>query len=180
MQGLLAVRKRAWCKVSLPCGNVHDAKSPCRAETCMLLRVSVQCVSLFRPLSVTGGFAVLVAVREKFLHCNFSQKSERSWSSARKKMQECFLFIAWAGCQLQRGMFVVLTAYAGFLGNDRYMDGSILKLFYRTYPRSTDRPTNEGLRKKLSDFRKSLHVQIRFVVRWGFREAGFGLLFGAT
>ena len=44
-----------------------------------------------------------------------------------------------------------------------------------------DRQTNpRKSAKKLSDFRKSLHVQSRVVVQWDFWETGFGLLFGAT
>ena len=49
-------------------------------------------------------------------------------------------------------------------------------LFYPTDTRNTDRLTQESLRQKLS---KSLHVQRKVVVRWGFWEAGFGLLSGA-
>ena len=50
--------------------------SPCRAETCFF---SLQSVPLFQLVSVTGGFALLVAVRPNFFHCNFSKKPcERS------------------------------------------------------------------------------------------------------
>ena len=72
-------------------------------------------------------------------------------------------------------MFVVLKAYVGSLTNDRCVDDWILKLVlpdrYSKY-----RLTQESLRQKLSNFRKSLRVQRRVVVWWGFWEAGFGLL----
>ena len=48
--------------------------------------------------------------------------------------------------------------------------------FYLIDPRNTDRPTKENVRsaqwEKLSDFRKSLHIQKRTVVRWDFWAAG--------
>ena len=53
-------------------------------------------------------------------------------------------------------------------------------LFYPTVTRNTDRLTQESLLQNLSDFRKSLNVQRRVAVRWGFCDAGFGLLSGAT
>ena len=51
--------------------------------------------------------------------------------------------------------------------------------FTRQLLEKTDRLTQESLRPKLSAFRKSLHVQRKVVVWWGFWEAGFGLLSGA-
>ena len=45
----------------------------------------------------------------------------------------------------------------------------------RSFPRNTDRLTQENLRENLSDFRKSLHVQRRAVVRWDSVE-GQGLV----
>ena len=138
----------------------------------MLLRASVRSVPLFQPLSMTGGFALVVALRAKFFHRNFSRKCEQSWSSARNKMQDSFL--ALAGCQLQRGVFVIMTAYAGSLGNDLYVVSLILKLLtWHILEVPADQPTK--VCEKLSEFRKSLHVQVRVVVRWGLWEGVFGL-----
>ena len=75
--------------------------SPCRAEARFFASPCGLCHSFNLGLSVTGSFALLVALHPNFFHCNFSQKlCEQSGSWARKKRQGSFL--ARAGCQLQR------------------------------------------------------------------------------
>ena len=79
-----------------------------------------------------------------------------------------------------KDMFVVLTAYAGSLTNDRYAwTVGFWKFFtWQILEILTDRPRKSA--KKLSDFWKSLHVQSRVVVQWDFWEARFGFLCGET
>ena len=60
-------------------------------------------------------------------------------------------------------------------GNDRYVDGWILKLFYPKYHRSTDRPSHESVRKILASFKIGealVHVQRRILVTLGLARQG--------
>ena len=103
-------------------------------------RLRAVCVSLLTPCRWPAGSLCwwqLPSI-QSFFHCNFRQKSKRSWSSAWKKRQVSFR--AWAA---SKGMFVVLTAYTGSLGYDRYVEGWILKLFltWLILEMLTDRPT---------------------------------------
>ena len=165
-------------------GHVPLLEATCPSISRDLLAVrrcaSWQSVPLFQPLEVTWGFALLVTLRSTFF--SHSPRKNCDKSRARKKMQGSFL--AWAGCHNANFKGHLCSLYWQHMrvvwGNDRYVDGWFLKLFYSTSPRSTDRPTHESLQKKLSDFRNSLHVQIRVEVRRRFWEAGFSLLSGAT
>ena len=63
----MAGHKRSWLLPLLEaaCPSVRVSRSsPCRAGTCFFCG-SVQSVSFIKPLSVTGGFALLVALRLK-------------------------------------------------------------------------------------------------------------------
>ena len=79
----------------------------------------------------------------------------------------------------EKDMFVIPTAYVGSSTTIDSWTIGFWSLFYPTDTRNTDRLAQENRRQKLSDFRKSLHVQRRVAVRWGFWDAGFGLLSGA-
>ena len=129
--------------------------SPCRAETCFF---SVQSVSLFQSLSVTGGFALLVVLRPNFCHYYFSQKPhERSESGARKKRQGSSLaWLEWAASfkgHVRRTDSVLAWCFLD--KRSITVDCWILKLFYPTDPRNTDRPTHESLRKHCPIFGKA-------------------------
>ena len=151
---LLAMRRRA----SSPCSLWH---------------------SVFQPLSVTGGFALLVALRPNFFHCNFIKKlCERSGLWARKKGKDFFL--AWASCQLQRTCSSYLQrmpVHWQTIDTRRLLDFETFLPDRSSKYRQTD-PRKSA--KKLSDFWKSLHVQSRVVAQWDFWEAVFGFLCGAT
>ena len=83
--------------------------------------------------------------------------------------------------EFRRSFFFTGSVY-GFLAiRSIRVDCWISKLFTRqTLELPTDRPTNRKSAKKLSDFRKSLHVQSRVLVKCEFWEAGFGFLCGAA
>ena len=126
--------------------------------------------SVFQPLSVTGGFALLVALRPNFFHCNFIKKlCERSGLWARKKGKD--FFPTWASCQLQRTCSSFVVRRSSYLQRmpvpwqtinkltilDKRSiraDCWILKLFYPTDPWNTDKLTHESLRKSCLIFGK--------------------------
>ena len=92
--------------------------------------VSMQPVLLSLLLPVTGGFALLLAVRPNFLYCNSSQKPwERLDRENRRKGKVLIEFSSLSRLPASTGVFVVLTSLAGALTNDRYVDGWILILF---------------------------------------------------
>ena len=157
--------KRSW---PLPFPEaVCPSVSPCRAETCFSASPFSLCHALFQPLSLTGGFALLVALRPNFFHCNFSQKPVNDRDSKHGRKGEALSSLSRLRLPVSKGIFVVLTAYAGSLTNDRHVDGWILKLFLPDTHRSSNYRQTDPRKsaKKSSHFRKSFHVQRRVVVR---------------
>ena len=112
---VLDLRRRASSRLRAVCGSLL---TPCRwpaGSLCWWRLPSIQNVS----------------------HCNFRQKSKRSWSWTWKKGQVSFR--AWAA---SKGMFVVLIAYTGSLGCTMWTVGIwnfLTQLIRLEIP--TDRPT---------------------------------------
>ena len=84
-------------------------------------------------------------------------------------------------CSSASGDSFFIDSVCGFLAIWSDTHGLLdFETFLHDRSQNTNRPTHESLRKKLSDTRKSLHVQSKVVERWTFWEAGFGFLCGAA
>ena len=116
----------------------------------------------------------MVSFVEQRENCSLRNRvNDRDRDMSTEEKARIFSCLIGPPASAEKDMFV---AYVGSLTNDRYVDDWILKLVLPETDLSKYRLPQESLRQKLSNFRKSLHAQRRVVVRWGFSEAGFGLL----
>ena len=148
--------KRSW-SVSLleaACPSVPPEPLPC-GDVLLLRAVSVT----LSTLSVTGGFALLVALRPNFFRSNFSQKPcERFGNGSTEEKARIFSCLSLSRLPAWKDMLIILRAYVArgdSLTNDRYAWSVGFWNFFtrRILEIPTDRPRK--VCEKLSDFWKA-------------------------